>query len=287
MLKSIKVLFVTCLLCAVTSALNAKVVDRTVAIVNGEAIMSSEYDKVAAPVIEQYKQQAVTAEQTPEKLNEFKQKLMDQMIDDKILKQESKKDKIHVSKRELEEGIKQVKKRFKTDAEFQDELVKEDLTQPQFEKRIEDQLMVMKLIDQEVKSKVPPPAEDDIKAFYEKVQSKMAGKDLGLPKKDEDEIAALAKYLTRLTSEQVRAKHILVAVDKNATLDQKSAALKKIKSAQAEKSEEPLPTELAFTRHWYEAPPVRAAGATARLVPGTPVTLNTTTWVATFLSSIL
>ena len=100
MLKSIKVLSVTCLLCAVTSALNAKVVERTVAIVNGEAIMFSEYDKVATPVIEQYKQQASASEQSPEKLNEFKQKLIDQMIDDKILKQESKKQKIHVSKRE-------------------------------------------------------------------------------------------------------------------------------------------------------------------------------------------
>ncbi len=234
MFKGFKFLAVISLMIGTASFLNAKVVDRTVAIVNGEAIMASEFEKVADPVIDQYKTQAAASEQTPEKINEFKQKLLAQMIDDKVLKQEAKKQKIHVSKRELEEGLKQVRKRFQTDTEFQAELKKEDLTQPQFESRIEDQLMVMKLIDQEVKAKVMPPSEDEIKAFYDKVQQKMAGKDLGLDKKDEDELQALAKYLTRLSSEQVRARHILVSVDKNATMEQKSAALKKIKDAQAE-----------------------------------------------------
>jgi len=234
MSKGFKFFAVAAVLLGSSVVLNAKVVERTVAIVNGEAIMSSEFDKVADPVIEQYKTQAAATEQSPEKINEFKQKLLGQMIDDKILKQEAKKQKIRVSKRDLEEGIKQVKKRFPTDAEFQAELKKEDLTLPQFEDRIEQQLMVMKLIDQEVKSKVMPPSDEEIKAFYEKVQAKMAGKNLGLDKKDEDEVASLAKYLTRLSSEQVRARHILVSVDKNATLDQKSAALKKIKQAQAD-----------------------------------------------------
>ena len=234
MFKYVKFAALTGLLACVSAVLDAKMVERTVAIVNGEAIMASEFSKIADPVIEQYKQQASAQDQSVEKVNEFKQKLMDQMIDDKILKQEAKKAKIHVSKRELEEGIKQVKKRFQTDAEFQTELKKEDINQAQFESRIEEQLTVMKLIEQEVKAKTMPPSEDEIKAFYGKVQDKMAGKDLGLDKKEEEEVASLAKYLTRLSSEQVRAKHVLVAVDKNATLEQKSAGLKKIKEAQAE-----------------------------------------------------
>ena len=128
MLKRFKFLAVVVLLSGLTSVLNAKVVERTVAIVNGDAIMSSEFDKVANPVIDQYKQQAQASELTPEKINDFKQKLLDQMIDDKILKQEAKKQKIHVSKRDLEEGVKQVKKRFTTDEEFKSELKKEGLS---------------------------------------------------------------------------------------------------------------------------------------------------------------
>jgi parvulin-like peptidyl-prolyl isomerase len=215
-------------------ALYAKVVDKTLAIVNGEAIMQSEFDKTVNPVIEQYKQSTPPAEQSPEKIKDFKQKLLDQMIDDKLLKQEAKKQKIRITKREVEEGIKQVKKRFNSDAEFQTELKKENLTLPEFEKRIEEQLMVMKLIEQEIKAKTRQPTDEEVRAFYDQVQQKMAGKNLGLPPKDEEELAALAKYMSRATSEQVRARHILITVNKNATMAEKSEALKKIKKIQQE-----------------------------------------------------
>lgn len=222
------------LLALPAAAAQAKVVDKTLAIVNGEAIMLSEYNKIATPILEQYKQAAPPAEQTPEKLKEFQQKLIDQMVDDKLLKQQAQKAKIKATKREVEEGIKQVKKRFPTEDEFQAEMRREGMTQPQFEKRIEEQLMVMKLIELEVKAKVAPPADDEVKAFYGQIQQKMDGKELGLDKKDEEEIGTLAKYLAKLTAEQVRARHILVAVDKNASMDTKSAALKKIKKIQQE-----------------------------------------------------
>jgi parvulin-like peptidyl-prolyl isomerase len=212
----------------------AKVVDRTVAIVNNDPIMYSEFQKTADHILEQYKQSAPPAEQTPEKIKEFKQKLLDQMIDDRLLKQEAATRKIKINRREVDEGIKQVKKRFTTDAEFQSELQKENLTLPQFEKRIEEQLSIMKLIEQEVKAKTTPPTDQEVRSFYDQVQAKMNGKDLGLSKKDEDEIANLAKYLARSTAEQVHARHILVSVDKNASMADKTAALQKIKKIQQE-----------------------------------------------------
>jgi hypothetical protein len=48
-------------------SLNAKVVDKTLAIVNNEPIMLSEFNKLAEPILEQYKQAAPASEQTPEK----------------------------------------------------------------------------------------------------------------------------------------------------------------------------------------------------------------------------
>jgi parvulin-like peptidyl-prolyl isomerase len=219
---------------AVANMYAAKVVDKTVAMVNNEAIMSSEFEQMIAPVMEQYKTVTPVAEQTPDKVKELKTRLLDQMIDDKLLKQEAKKAKIKVTKRDTDQGIAQVKKRFETDAEFQAELKKEDISEAQFTKRIEDQMLVMKLIEQEVKAKTEPPKDEDIKAFYEKIQQKMNGKDLGLDKKDEEEIAGLAKLLTRASAEQTHARHILVSVDKNADMKTKAAALNKIKSIQKE-----------------------------------------------------
>jgi parvulin-like peptidyl-prolyl isomerase len=212
----------------------AKVVDKTLAIVNGDPIMTSEFDKTIEPAIDQYKQYTPPADQTPAKLKEFKQKLLDQMVDDKILKQEATKRKIRVSAKELEDGVKEIKKRFKTEGEFQDELRKSELTQSQFDKRIQDQLAVMKMIQQEIQGSVARPTDEAVQKLYKQIQDKMAGKDLGLGKKDEEEIGKLADYFKKIASEHVRARHILVAVDKNASMTQKSEASKKIKKIQAE-----------------------------------------------------
>jgi parvulin-like peptidyl-prolyl isomerase len=212
--------------------LYAKVVDKTVATVNGEAIMLSEYNKIMDPVIEQFKQAAPAGEQSQEKLKELRQRVIDQMIDDRILKQEAKTQKIKVTKRELEDGMKEVKSRFAGEAEFQAELKKENMTMLQFEKRIEDQLMVMKLIEKEIKAKTPAPSDADIKTLYDQIIAKVNGKNLGLEAKQEEEIGQLAKYFARATAEQVRARHILVSVNKNATQKEKDEALKKVKDIQ-------------------------------------------------------
>jgi parvulin-like peptidyl-prolyl isomerase len=215
-------------------AVSAKSVDKTLAIVNGDPIMMSEFNKNADPAVEQYKQYAPPAEQTSEKIAEFKQKLLDQMVDDKILKQEAVKRKVKVTKKELEDGIKEIKKRFKTETEFQDELRKGELTQSQFESKISEQLMVMKMIEQEMRGAVERPTDEDAKKLFGQIQDKQDGKNLGLKKEDEDEIGKLADYFKKISSEHVRARHILVAVDKTATMNEKSEALKKIKKAQAE-----------------------------------------------------
>jgi peptidyl-prolyl cis-trans isomerase C len=168
-------------------------------------------------------------EQTPDRLKELKEKLLEQMIDDKLLKQEAKKQKVRVSKRDVEEGIKQVRSRFATEAEFQMELKKEGITEEDFEKRIKEQLMVMKLTEQEIKAKIDPPTEEETKHLYDQINKKIAGKNLGLPEDEEEDMGKIAQLFKRASSEQVRASHILIQLDKNATMREKSAALKKIR----------------------------------------------------------
>ena len=236
-MKKIVLLSTIVIGCAADVLSAATMVDKTVAMVNNEAIMSSEFDRLIAPVMEQYKTVTPIAEQSPEKIKEIKQRLLDQLVDDRVLKQEAVNHKIKVSKRDVDQGVAQVKKRFETDAVFQSELKKEDMSEVQFVKRIEEQLLVMKLIDQEIKAKTEPPKDEEVKAFYEKIQQKIKGKDLGLEKKDEEEIAGLAKLLSRASAEQTHARHILVGVEKNADMKTKAAALAKIKSIKKELKE--------------------------------------------------
>jgi len=94
----------------------ATVVNRTIATVNGEAVLLSEFDKNFNSFLEQQKNMLPAEQLTPEWEKETKKKILEQMIDDKILLQEAKKRKVRVSQRELEGGVIQIKARFLPDA---------------------------------------------------------------------------------------------------------------------------------------------------------------------------
>jgi peptidyl-prolyl cis-trans isomerase C len=217
------------------SPLSAKVLDRTVATVNGQAIMLSEYEKNADPVLEQFKKGAPASEQTPERVADIKKRVMDQMIDDRLLVQEAKKKTIRVSQLEVDDGVKKVRTRFATEEEFNKEMGKEGMGYEDFRKHIQDQLATIKLIDQEVKAKVPPPGDDEIKQLFDTLDAIL--KDKPIPgshtASEVEELKALAKAVERRFGERARARHILVRLAPNASKEDKETALKKIKEAQA------------------------------------------------------
>ena len=55
----------------------ARVLDRTLATVNGQAILLSEFDKNLDPVLDQFKKSAPPAEQTPEHVADIKKRVLD------------------------------------------------------------------------------------------------------------------------------------------------------------------------------------------------------------------
>lgn len=230
-----KFLTLACILCLVSGINFAEqVVDKTLAIVNGEPLMSSEFDKILNPMLEQYRAMTPLTEQSDVKINELKNQILEQKIDQMILLQETKKQKIRVEKRELDEAMNQIKKRFPSNETFQSELKKEGLSLVQFEKRIEEQLMVSKLIEKEMKNKIKQPSEADIKKFYDNVIAKMRGKDIGLSKEDDEVVDSVAKLLKRMSSEQIRISQIYIKCDKNATDQDKKAALGRVESVKKE-----------------------------------------------------
>lgn len=210
-----------------------QVINKTVTVVNGEIILLSELEKNVKPLVDQYKIITPLSERSEEKIRQLKRDVLNQMIDEKLLLQEAKKRKIVVAKREIEDGTTEVRKRFPSEEEFKTELKKQELTESGFEKRIQEQLMVIKLIDLEVKAKVSPPKEEEVTKLYDKIVSYIEGKkDPAVTPEEENEIAGLAQFFQRRTAERARVKHILIRVDKKADLKEKSAALAKIKEAQ-------------------------------------------------------
>ena len=230
-----KILSLVCACFLVSSVCFAEeVVDKTLAIVNGEPLMSSEFEKISEPMVQQYMAMTPVTEQSDSKINELKNQILEQRIDQMVLTQEAKKQKIKVVKRELDEAVNQVKKRFPNEETFQSELKNEGLTQIQFEKRIEEQLMVQKLVEKEMKNNIKQPTETEVKKFYDNVRAKMRGEKLNLSKDEEETVDAVAKLLKRMSAEQVRLCQIYIKCDKNATPQERKAAEGRVASVKKE-----------------------------------------------------
>jgi len=215
-------------------AAGSDVVDQTLAVVNGEPIFTSEFNAVLIPMLEQYKQSVPQDQQTEARINEFKTAVLNQKIEEVLLRQEAKKQKIKVSKKEIQDGIDQIRKRFANESEFNAELKKENLSMADFEKKLSDQLAVMKLVRQSIDAKVKAPTEDEVRAFYDKVQIKMKGGETGLSKEDEELAANLANFMKRMSGEQVRLRQIFISSPKGATKEQEKAALARVDNVKKE-----------------------------------------------------
>jgi peptidyl-prolyl cis-trans isomerase C len=197
--------------------------------------MLSEFQKNAEPILEQFKKASPSVEQTPERLADIKKRVLDQMIDDRLLVQQAKTKNIRVSQLEVDDGVKKVRSRFSNEEEFNNEMKKEGMNTEEFRKHIQDQLATIKLIDQEVKAKVPPPGDDEIKGLFETLDAIV--KDKPIPgshtPSELEELKALAKAVERRFGERARARHILIRVGPTASKEDREAALKKIKDVQA------------------------------------------------------
>src|SRR5207302_1954849 len=168
-------------------------------------------------------------------IDDIKKRVLDQMVDDRILVEEAKKKNIRVSQLEVDEGVKKVRSRFATEEEFNKELQKQGISNDDFRKHIQEQLATIKLIDQEVKAKTPPPGDDEIKSLYDILDAIVRDKPIpGSHTPSElEELKALAKAVDRRFGERARARHILIRVPPAASKADKDAALQKIKDIQA------------------------------------------------------
>ncbi|OGR80420.1 MAG: hypothetical protein A3I11_00075 [Elusimicrobia bacterium RIFCSPLOWO2_02_FULL_39_32] len=221
----------------------SQVVGKTAAIVNNEPIFLDEFEKETIPFIDRYKKTVPEKEQSEEKISELKKEILNRLIEEKLLLQESKNRKIKINKVEIERGVEQFKEPFHLDEQgkprtpaqveksFQDQLIKEGMTQEQFTHRVEEQLMKVKLIDLDIRSKVVLPKDEEVKKFFEKIQNKMAGKAvIAASPEEENDLNQLSKYLERVTGEQIRIRHILIRAKKGDDPSFRNGAKKKLEN---------------------------------------------------------
>ena len=258
-MKTNKLFIIPAVLLIGATLANAKVVDSNVATVNGQAISSSQYNKMVNTILESYKVRNPQVLQDPQNVTAIKQEVLNELITETLLTQNAKKEGIKVKDSELADGINEIKGRFtidpltgqritdqkQIDAAFNEELKKEGLTYQQFEAKIKDQIAVRKLIDNVVNSKVAAPTKEQVKSLYDDVIVIMSNdeqKAKALPKERLEQALPLAAKLNQLTAEQIRISPIFVKFENNtpAEVKAKEQLAKKIKK-EVKKGKQTMP----------------------------------------------
>jgi peptidyl-prolyl cis-trans isomerase SurA len=167
------------------------VVDRIVAVVNQEIITLSEVEKSMGPFHEEIKTEDRLERR--ERIQEVFRKILEKLIEEKLIDQEVKKAGIKVTSKEVEGALEEIRKRnAATQEDLEKALANEGLTVEAFRKQIEKKLQRMKFVQWAVKVE-PKVGEKELKDFYQK---------------------NIDRYRT---SESFRPGHILFTIPKEAT----------------------------------------------------------------------
>jgi len=160
-----KAVLISCLLFIFSGTCFAETIDSIVAVVNDQTVTASEVNDAMKPV-EQQITRAYSGKVAEQKLSEARKDVLDRLIEEKLILQEAKQQKIEVKNEEVDDVIKQVKSRFPNEAAFQDAIKAQGMNMWELKKAYKEQLIVKKMVRQYVRARANiTPAE--ITKYYE------------------------------------------------------------------------------------------------------------------------
>lgn len=127
----------------------AELVDKVAIVVNDEIITDREIERQLAPIYERYKMM-YSGNQLIEKLEEARQNVAQQMIEDRLLYSEAKKQNIEVAERDVDVKVQEVVNNLGSREKLDQALIEQQLTLKDLKDRYRQQLMTRKLIDKKM-----------------------------------------------------------------------------------------------------------------------------------------
>ncbi|MCA6069591.1 MAG: SurA N-terminal domain-containing protein [Endomicrobium sp.] len=215
---------------AASQAASKVVVDKTLVVVNSKTILESEFNSA----LEQWKQIIPASNQTAQRETELKEIVLNSLIGSVLLEQEISKQKIKVSKKELQDAVNGEKKRFGNDSAFAAKLKEENMTMADFEEALSKNIAMIKLKKQFVDHKIKKPSETEAKDLYDKVVMKMKGTKVSLSPEEDALVSDIAESIKRATAERGRLRQIFVNCRKGADETTVKAAQSKIATIKKE-----------------------------------------------------
>jgi len=204
--KFFSLLIILCSLALGAAAGYTELVDRIVAIVNDDAITLSELNEAYLPFAQQIREANNPPEVEREMIFKLRQEILNKLIDQKLTDQETERLQVSVNDKEVDQRIEQIKsEHFLTEEDIRKTLAAQGHTLEGYRERIKEQLLRVKLINIEVKSKIAVSGKE-IQDYYEEHKEEYQG------------------------GQKYHLRTILIKASPSAGADQKKVALEKIKS---------------------------------------------------------
>jgi peptidyl-prolyl cis-trans isomerase SurA len=154
-----------------------EVVDRIVAVVNDEIISLFELERMVAPYAERVRAMGYPEEEERQMLFQVRQDILNQLINQRLTAQETKKSNISVSREEIDQALERIKEsNYYTDEQLRIALESEGFTLEEYRERLGDQILRSKLMNQEIKSKIVI-TDQEIQAYYEENRDQYSGEE--------------------------------------------------------------------------------------------------------------
>jgi peptidyl-prolyl cis-trans isomerase SurA len=153
-------------------------VNRIVAEVNDDIITLYELDLAVAPYIPRVRAMGRSAEEEQQLLYDVREKVLNQIIDNKLTDQEVRRYNISVSEEAIDNTIEEIKKRSRiTDQQLRQGLSRDGMTMDEYRQDIKSQILRTRLVNRQIKSKIVI-TDEDIQAVYEHNMADYGGETL-------------------------------------------------------------------------------------------------------------
>ncbi len=170
-------MFITSVFFSFEKANSAELVDRIVAVVNDDIITLYELNVTLKPYQEQIRSFGYSNEKEDNLFYTVREKVLDQLVEEKLTDQEMKNYDIKVSEKELNDTVERIKKvNSYTDEDLRKALASDGLTMEEYHESMKKQMLRSKIVEYEVKSKVVV-TQEDIRSYYEEHVDEYGGKE--------------------------------------------------------------------------------------------------------------
>jgi len=173
--------------------------DAVVAVVNNEIITQKDLSDFFNFMRMQYSKD-YSGKELESKLQQMKVDLLDRLIEDRLILQEAKVEKVIIDQDRVKAKIADIKKRYSSDKALQDDLAKQGLVPADLENKIREQFLMFSIVEAKVRSKIVI-GPDEITSFYNQHKReflKPETRELDVFTLDDDSLAKTLVYNLRL-----------------------------------------------------------------------------------------